>query len=106
MAKQIIWSFRAQNDRKEIFDYWNNRNKSTTFSRKLNSLIKYTLRLISKYPLIGKKTNKENIRIKILKDYLIIYEVTGSLCNGILKDGKLIKTSDFRKMEKLLEDED
>jgi addiction module RelE/StbE family toxin len=76
MAKQIIWSLRAQNDRKEIFEYWNNRNKSTTYSKKLNRLIKNSLQLISKYPLIGKKTDKENIRVKILKDYLIIYEVT------------------------------
>lgn len=76
MAKQIIWSLRAQNDRKEIFEYWNNCNNSTSYSKKLNRLIKDSLRLTSKYPPLGKKTDKENVRIKILKDYLIIYEIT------------------------------
>ncbi len=25
MVRQVIWSVRAQNDRKEIFEYWNSR---------------------------------------------------------------------------------
>ncbi|MCD4773327.1 MAG: type II toxin-antitoxin system RelE/ParE family toxin [Bacteroidales bacterium] len=76
MAKQLIWSKKAQHNRKRIFEYWNKHNKSTTYSKKLNGLIKESLRLICKYPLIGKKTDIENIRIKILKTYLIIYEIT------------------------------
>lgn len=75
MAKQIIWSRRAQNDRKEIFKYWNKRNKSSTYSKKLNALFKEAVKLISQYPEIGKPTDDKNARIKIVKDYLIIYEV-------------------------------
>lgn len=49
MAKQIIWSLRAQNDRKKILEYWTKRNKSKEYSRKLNGLFKEALRLISDY---------------------------------------------------------
>ena len=75
MVKQIIWSRRAQTDRKEIFKYWNKRNKSNIYSKKLNELFKEAVRLISEYPEIGKPTDDKNARLKIVRDYLIIYEV-------------------------------
>jgi toxin YoeB len=76
MVRQVIWSEKAQKDRITIFTYWNNRNGSFIYSKKLNELIKESLKLISKHPLIGQLTQKENVRVKILRDYLIIYEVT------------------------------
>lgn len=75
MVKEVIWSKRAQTDRKEIFTYWNNRNKSNVYSLKLNELFKKAVNLISEYPQIGKQTNNKNIRVKVVKDYLIIYEL-------------------------------
>lgn len=74
MVKKIVWSLRAQNDRKNIFHYWNQRNKSNNYSIKLNKLFKEALKSIAAHPKIGKRTNLENIRIKIVRDYLIIYE--------------------------------
>lgn len=38
MAREIIWTKRAQNDRYSIFNYWNKRNKSKSYSQKLNNL--------------------------------------------------------------------
>jgi toxin YoeB len=76
MVRQIIWTERAQKERKEIFTFWNTHNKSWFYSRKLNELINESLKLICKHPFIGKPTNKENVRVKILKAYLIIYEIT------------------------------
>jgi len=76
MAKQIIWTERAQNDRKKILDYWRQRNKSAIYSRKLNQLFIDAIGIISNYPQIGKPTNNKNARIKIVRDYLIIYEET------------------------------
>ena len=75
MAK-IVWSLRAMNDRKKIFEYWNDRNKSTTYSNKLNTIFKQTLILINDYPLLGKRTNFEHIRLKIVKNYFIFYKKT------------------------------
>lgn len=44
------------------------------YSIKLNKLFTDPIKIVSKYPGIGKLTDKENIRIKIVRDYLIIYE--------------------------------
>lgn len=76
MAKQIIWSLRAQKDKKEIFKYWSQRNKSNRYSKKLNQLFKDSIRLFSEHPYIGKSTDVDSVKIKIVKDYLLIYEVT------------------------------
>jgi toxin YoeB len=76
MAKRIVWTDKAQSDRFSIFEYWNNRNKSKQYSKKLNSLINETLTVVSKHPLVGKRTDIENVRAKLLRDYLIVYEET------------------------------
>lgn len=74
MAKKVGWSLRAQNDRKKIFSYWNKRNKSNNYSIRLNRLFIEATKAISDYPKIGKITERENIRIKIVRDYLIVYK--------------------------------
>ena len=74
MAKKVVWSLRAQNDRKKIFSYWNKRNKSNNYSIRLNRLFIEATKAISDYPKIGKITERENIRIKIVRDYLIVYK--------------------------------
>ena len=76
MAKEVIWSLRAQKERKEILEYWRLRNKSNTYSKKLNQLFKESVKLITDFPQIGKPTDDVNTRIKIVRDYLIIYEET------------------------------
>ena len=76
MAKQVIWSLRAQNEKKEILDYWRQRNKSNAYSKKLNELFKESIKIIIDFPQIGKVTDDTRARIKIVRDYLIIYEET------------------------------
>jgi toxin YoeB len=76
MAKQIIWTDRAQKERIAIFSYWNLHNGSNLFSRKLNELIKRNLLIIRDHPEIGQLTDKEKVRVKVVKDYLIFYEAT------------------------------
>jgi len=76
MAKQIVWSRRAQRDRKEILEYWRIRNRSNTYSKKLNRLFKESIKIITDFPQIGKPTDEADTRIKIVKDYLIVYEET------------------------------
>lgn len=78
MARQIIWTITAQSERREILAYWVKRNKSKTYSRKLNILIVDSLKNISKNPLIGRKTEVTNVRVKIIRDYLLFYEITAS----------------------------
>ena len=74
MAKQIIWSRKAQNELLEILEYWVNRNKSNIFSLKLNFLIDEQLKLILEFPKIGRKTDIDNVYIKVIYKYLLYYE--------------------------------
>lgn len=74
MAKRIVWTIEAQNDRREILNYWNNRNKSKTYSIKLNNLFISSIKLIAYNPNNGMETNIPNVKIKTLKDYFIIYK--------------------------------
>jgi len=74
MAKQIIWAYRAQQDRKEILQCWRQRNQSNVFSKKLNLLFKQAVSLIVQHPKIGRRTDFENVRVKSVRDYLIFYE--------------------------------
>ena len=45
------------------------------FSLKLNRLFIDTLKSLSFNPYIGKKTEIENIRVKIVRDYLVFYKI-------------------------------
>lgn len=76
MVKQIIWSIRAKDDRKNILEYWWHRNKSKTYSKKLDRLFREAITTIMDYPQIGKMTDDQKARIKIVRDYLIVYEVS------------------------------
>jgi plasmid stabilization system protein ParE len=78
MAKQVIWSARAHTERRKILEYWVDRNKSATYSKKLNRLFRDAVELVAMYPKIGKKTDVDGVRIKIVRDYFVIYEETES----------------------------
>ena len=75
MAKKIIWSRKAQFELIEILEYWINRNKSNTFSIKLNELVDEQLKLLTENPKIGRKTDIENVYIKVIHKYLLYYEL-------------------------------
>lgn len=77
MAGRIVWTKKAMDERTEILEYWYFRTKSKAYSIKINKLIVESTKLISKYPDIGKATNLENIRIKVISNYLLFYEISG-----------------------------
>ena len=76
MAKRINWTLKAHRDRKEILLYWKMHNQSNTYSRKLNVRIKKAVELIASHPKIGRRTSVVNVRVKLVRDYLIFYEET------------------------------
>lgn len=78
MAKEIIWSLKAQDNRKQILEYYRIRNKSSSYSKRLNQLFKEVVSLIAEYPQIGKPSDQSKVRIKIVREYLIIYEESGN----------------------------
>jgi len=75
MAEQIIWTLRAQRERKEILEFWINHNKNKNYSIKLDNLFREATQLIKRHPQIGRPTDIEGVRLKIVRDYLIFYEV-------------------------------
>ena len=80
MAKyKIEWSIEARLDLLDILGFYIERNKSVTFSNKLNSKINHSIKLISQDPLIGIKTEIESVRALITGDYQIIYEINKGL---------------------------
>jgi plasmid stabilization system protein ParE len=99
MARQIIWSLRAQNDKKEILKNWSQRNKSYRYSKKLNQLFKEAILLLREHPYIGRSTDDASVRIKLVKEYLLIYEVTETSINILsIWDGR----QDPSKLEDIL----
>jgi plasmid stabilization system protein ParE len=75
MAYQIIWTEKANIERQHILQFWIDHNKSKIFSLKLNKLFISSIRNIAKRPNIGRKTEFDNVWVKIVREYLIFYEV-------------------------------
>ena len=74
--RKIEWTVNALLTKKNIFYYWNNRNKSTVYSKKFNQLFTITLRSIENFPEASIAIKKENIRALLVKDYYLIFEIT------------------------------
>ncbi|WP_436414575.1 type II toxin-antitoxin system RelE/ParE family toxin [Petrimonas sp.] len=75
MARKIILSKLAREERKRILEYWNEQNQSKTYSIKLNKQFSSALKLIASFPQIGRQTDDKSARVKIVSHYLIIYEI-------------------------------
>lgn len=73
MAKRLIWSPGARAELLLILNYWDERNGSDTYSKKLLGLILETLEFIRKNPFAGKQTSNPDIRVCYCSDYLLFY---------------------------------
>ena len=73
MAKRkIVWSNRAKIRLLDILEFYQERNKSKTYSIKLYKGITKEAKLLLKHPDIGLKTTDESIRGFII-GYFILY---------------------------------
>ncbi len=70
----IFWTNTALKQRNYTFEYWNERNKSTTYSKKLNLSIKERTNILKTNPELGKKTEFKNTRAISLGHYTILYK--------------------------------
>ena len=75
VKRKIIWSPRAKLDLFEILDFYYKRNGTKTYSNKLNSKIRTSVRLLEKHYDIGVQSDVHNIRNLIEGDYSIFYEI-------------------------------
>ena len=71
--KEIKWTLRAIQDKIDIFEYWIGRNQSTRYCEKLDRLFDHSLKLAIRFPQASKKTDYKDVRIKVVKHYLIFF---------------------------------
>lgn len=74
-GRKIEWSSDAKDDLLDILNFYIERNKSNTYSIKLNNKINKSLQQIAKNPILGLKTDYDSVRALIVSDYQIIYEI-------------------------------
>lgn len=72
-SKKIRWTLQALQDKFEILDYRIERNKSKAYSEKLDRLIGDAIMQIAEFPDQGKKTDYKDVRVKLVRTYLICY---------------------------------
>ncbi|OCB76951.1 type II toxin-antitoxin system RelE/ParE family toxin [Flavobacterium piscis] len=78
MAIEIIWTKTAVLQRRKILEYWNKRNKSMAYSKKLISEIAQRIQFLVKNPEIYIKTEFPDIRTSTLGHYNIFYKITNN----------------------------
>ena len=76
MAKRIKWTRNALVEKLEILKYWNNRNGSNEYSKKLNKMFWQATKSIQAYPSLGRLTDDPDIKNILVREYLIFYEET------------------------------
>ena len=93
MAKKVSWTPRALLDRLEILEYWANRNKSKVYSKKLYDFFASNTKLVAKNPELGGPTEFASVRVIVVTDYLIHYNI--GIAEEILKNSnyKTVKLS-------------
>ena len=75
VKRKIIWSSRAKLDLVTILDFYYKRNGTITYSVKLNTTIRSSVRLLEKHPEIGVRVDVKNMRNLIQGDLSIFYEI-------------------------------
>lgn len=75
VKRKIVWSNRANTTLFKIFEFYNERNKSATYSKKLYKKFIKELSLLKKQPDLGVKTDIDNIRGLIVEEFILYYEI-------------------------------
>ena len=57
MARKVVWTQTARNQRRSILEYWTNRNKSNEYAKKLISITRNKLKLISQSPYLAREAD-------------------------------------------------
>ena len=73
MAKKIEWTLTSIQDRIQIYQFWNEKNKSNLYSEKLENLFKEAAKLLSEFPEIGTQTDFPDLKVKVVRNYKLFY---------------------------------
>lgn len=97
---KVFWTKTAIKQRNHIFDYWNERNQSTNYSKKLNLMIIERIELLKSYNEMGKMTEFDETRVIFITYYSLIYKIQKS---AIFITGFWDNRQDSEKLKKFLE---
>ncbi|MGV3509501.1 MAG: type II toxin-antitoxin system RelE/ParE family toxin [Sphingobacteriaceae bacterium] len=75
MNKRVTWSLHAQKDLRKIKGFYDQRNKSSDYSKKLLKAFRNSANLIESYPEASILSDFENVRGFIILDYILFYEI-------------------------------
>jgi len=86
MAKsEIVWTPTATQQLKEIVIFWNRHNNSNTFSKKLLKTVNKTLKTISSFPFLFRKTDFIGVRVAfIFGNFSIFYRIKDNTIEVLL----------------------
>lgn len=76
MVKRVVWTENALREKVEILKYWKKRNKSDSYSKKLNGLFNNAVRTIQKHPALGRPTEDPEVNNMLVRDYLVYFMET------------------------------
>jgi plasmid stabilization system protein ParE len=77
MAKRkIVWTETAAKQRREILNYWTERNKSTLYAEKLIEITAKHLAVIAKNPKAFKETEMDGVRESAMGHFSLYYKIT------------------------------
>ena len=77
MAKRkVVWTETAAKQRREILNYWTERNKSTIYEEKLIEITAKHLKVISKNPEAFKETEINELRESAMGHFSLYYKTT------------------------------
>jgi len=76
LAKRIIyWTKTALEQRNFIFSYWNDKNKSTNYSKRLLLLINARSNSLVLFPKIGKQADFKNTHVISIEHFSLFYQL-------------------------------
>jgi len=70
----VFWTETAITQRNHIFEYWNNRNGSKTYSKHLLLTINDSISLIKHFPNLGRKTDFDDHRSLVIDKFSLFYK--------------------------------
>ncbi len=76
--RQVVWTNTASKQRREILEYWINRNDSTVFAEKIIRITAGRIRTILKNPEAFKETSFPDTRVCAMGHFSIFYKTTNT----------------------------
>ena len=75
MALEIIYSPRFAESLEAILNYFDERNGSNAYSKKLFKMVHEQIQLLATFPEVGRQTNFPGVRILFVDTYGIEYQI-------------------------------